>query len=453
MQVHSRSGGRWQLQSFPNPKNPGESVGIITGGVLIRIDGLGRTVANVRIGETLDIEADRVVVWYTGNINDLLTGQVEQPETLPLELYLEGDIVFREGDRIVYAQAMHYNVAARTGTILNAEAITPVDNYAGALRLRANVLRQVGKDQFVAEGASVTTSRLAMPTYEFRSGTLLLVDSQVPEVNPLTGTPVFDPQTGDPQLRHLQTVTSTNNVVFVEGIPVFYWPTLATDAREPTFYIQKATVKNDSIFGTSVETEWNMYQLLGWQTRPEGTDWSLSLDYLSERGPAAGTKFTYDRDFLFHRPDRVFGLFDAWFLDDDGVDTLGLDRMELVPEEDVRGRILARHRQILPNYWQLTAEVGYISDRNFLEQFFEQEWDEQPDQRTGIELKQTLDNAALAISVDARITPVTSDKIPPASRSIRAMPQRSVSFPTKRRSPANECPRGRPSSCRSTPDQ
>jgi hypothetical protein len=400
--VSPRSGVAPSFRSFQNPRNPSESVTLATGGVQIRIDGLGRQLPNgLRIGETLDISADRVVMWSSG-LQDYMSGEQVQAENMPLELYLEGDIEFREGQRVVYAQSMYYNVPARSGTMLNAEAITPVENYAGALRLRANVLRQVGMDQFIAEGASVTTSRLAMPTYEFRSGMLVLVDSRVTETNPFTGAPVLDPQTGEPVERHLQTVTSTNNVVFVEGVPVFYWPTLATDAKKPTFYIQKAVLRNDDIFGTSIETEWDMYQLLGWEHPPEGTDWALSLDYLSNRGPAAGTKFSYDRDFLFNRPERTFGLFDAWFIDDGGADTLGLDRVGLTPEEEIRGRLLARHRQELPNHWQLTAELGYITDRNFLEQFFEQEWDEQPDQRTGIELKQTLDNAALAIAIDTR---------------------------------------------------
>ncbi|MEX2140417.1 MAG: organic solvent tolerance protein OstA [Pirellulales bacterium] len=399
----SRSGMGFESRGFQNPNNPDESVTIVSGGVRLRIDGLGRTVAGIRVGETLDIEADRVVIWMQGDAKSLLSGQADQAETVPLELYLEGDIIFREGDRIVYAQSMYYNVPAKTGTILNAEAITPVQNYAGALRLRANVLRMVGKDQFIAEGASVTTSRLAMPTYEFRAGTLVLVDAQAPEIDPISGAPAFDPQTGSPVIRHVQTVTSTNNVVFVEGVPVFYWPTLATDAREPTFYIQKAALKNDSIFGTSIETEWNLYQLLGWQDAPKDTDWSLSLDYLSKRGPAVGTKFTYERDFFFNRPERTFGLADAWFIDDDGLDTLGLDRMGLAPEEDIRGRILTRHRQELPNHWQLTAELGFITDRNFQEQFFEQEWDEQPDARSGFELKQTLENASLALAIDSRI--------------------------------------------------
>jgi hypothetical protein len=401
--LEPRLGGGTSLATLKNPQNPQEMVYLVTGGVRIRIDGLGQAVSGVRVGDVLDIEADRVVIWSPADVSKYFNGQSDEPETVPLELYLEGDIVFREGQRVVYAQSMYYNVPQRTGTILNAEVVTPVRNNAGALRLRTNVLRQVGQDQFVAEGASVTTSRLALPSYEFRSGSLALVDSQVPEVNPLTGTPVIDPATGEQRIRHLQNVTSTNNVVFVDGIPVFYWPILSTDLREPTLYIQKLAVKNDSIFGTSIETQWDLYQLLGWQTPPEGTDWNLSLDYLTERGPAAGTKFTYDRDFLFGTPQPTLGFADAWFIDDGGLDTLGLGRMGLVPEEEIRGRVLARHRQELPNFWQLTAELGYISDRNFLEQYFEREWDEQPDARTGVELKRTVENTSLALALDVRI--------------------------------------------------
>ena len=36
--------------------------------------------------------------------------------------------------------------------------------------LKADVLRQVDRDRFVADNASLTTSRLGIPTYEFKSG-------------------------------------------------------------------------------------------------------------------------------------------------------------------------------------------------------------------------------------------------------------------------------------------
>ncbi len=80
--------------------------------------------------------ADRVVLWTGGNIGDLTSGGSQRGDT-PLEIYMEGDIVFREGDRVIFAQAMYYNVARRNGVILNAELLTPVPNYAGLMRLRS----------------------------------------------------------------------------------------------------------------------------------------------------------------------------------------------------------------------------------------------------------------------------------------------------------------------------
>ncbi|MGC4005766.1 MAG: hypothetical protein QM811_22660 [Pirellulales bacterium] len=48
----------------------------------------------------------------------------------------------------------------------------------------------------------------------------------------------------------------------------------------------------------------------------------------------------------------------------------------------------------------MTIEAGPISDRNFLEQYFEQRWDNQKDADTGIEFKRTFDNQSLALSID-----------------------------------------------------
>ena len=59
--------------------------------------------------------------------------------------------------------------------------------------------------------------------------------------------------------------------------------------------------------------------------------------------------------------------------------------------------MLAQHRQLLPNDFQLTGEVGLISDFNFLEQYFEREWDQLKDESTDLELKQYYDNTSWSI--------------------------------------------------------
>ena len=58
---------------------------------------------------------------------------------------------------------------------------------------------------------------------------------------------------------------------------------------------------------------------------------------------------------------------------------------------------------MLPADVLLTAEVGWISDRNFLEEYFEQEWDQLKDPETGVELRRPEDNRSWALSIDGRL--------------------------------------------------
>jgi hypothetical protein len=43
---------------------------------------------------------------------------------------MEGNIEFRQGDRIVYADRMYYDVRRQIGVILDAELLTPLPRYA-----------------------------------------------------------------------------------------------------------------------------------------------------------------------------------------------------------------------------------------------------------------------------------------------------------------------------------
>ncbi len=49
------------------------------------------------------------------------------------------------------------------------------------------------------------------------------------------------------------------------------------------------------------------------------------------------------------------------------------------------------------------AEVGWLSDRTFLEEYYENEWDNNKDQLTGVRLKRTYDNQSISIEANGRI--------------------------------------------------
>ncbi|MEX2309719.1 MAG: organic solvent tolerance protein OstA [Pirellulales bacterium] len=390
----------------------GENALVISGGVNVVVQGLSVEGLPDMFGALgdIDIETDRAVIWTAG-VNTANPADLTQAGDLPLEIYMEGNIVFRQGDRIVYADRMFYDVRRQIGIILGAELLTPLPlidsyQYPGLVRLRAAALRQLDQSRFVAQDALVTTSRIEEPSYHFAAETLTFQDIPRPVVDPLTGAPAVDPVTGQPVVDHEQLAQSESNFLYVAGVPVFYWPTLATDLEKPSYYIDNVRIRNDSIFGTQLLLEFDAFQLLGIDA-PEGVEWDLNLDYLSERGLGFGTGAQYARDTFFNLVGPTTGRADAWFINDNGVDNLGLGRRELVPEEELRGRVFWNHRQHLIggllDDWTVQAEVGWISDRNFLEQFYESEWDENKDQLTGVRLKRTYDNQAFSVEANAQV--------------------------------------------------
>ncbi len=400
--VYPRSDVPVQFQWERDPAT-NQWVAIITSGVNLVVSGISGLAAGPVEIDTIDVSTDRLVIWTTGIEEPDLSGNKSQPSDVPLEIYMEGNVVFRQGERVIYAHRMYYDVTNQVGIVLGAEVLTPVPNYEGMLRLRSEILRQLGRDRFLAEQTYITSSRMGVPGYRLEAGQIYFEDIQQPVIDPVTGQPVFAPDTGQPILEHQRLATSTDNWLFLGQLPVFYWPRLATDLTEPSFYVRKLRIKNDSVFGTQVLSDWDAFQLLGIRRRPQGVTWDLSFDYLSDRGFGHGTNVVYRRGDFFGIPGPVSGLFDFWGIEDNGFDNLGLGRRAVQPEKDYRWRLLWQHRQRLPYELQLTTEVGWIGDRNFLEQYYEREWDELKDQTTGVELKQLLGNTSWSISADYRI--------------------------------------------------
>jgi hypothetical protein len=410
VRVLERSDVGFQTKWIQSPG--GENIIVLSGGVNVVIEGLNVEGLPASFGPlgTVDIETDRAVIW-TGALPTGNVGDVTQQNDAPLEIYMEGNIVFRQGDRVVYADRMFYDARRQVGTILNAELLTPPPpvagyQYQGLVRLRAAAVRQLDASRFVASDAFLTTSRLEEPAYSFESQTIMLTDQQQPIVDPYTGMVGVNPATGEPVYGHQYQIESQQNFLRVSGVPVLYWPTFATSLEKPTFYVNNLRVRNDSIFGFQVLTELDAFQLLG-REAPQGVDWNLDLDYLSQRGLGFGTNVDYDRDAFFNIPGPTTGRLDAWFINDRGLDNLGLGRRDIRPEKEFRGRTFWNHRQKLVggwlDDWTVQGEAGWLSDRTFLEEYYENEWDNNKDQLTGVRLKRVFDNQSLSIEANGRL--------------------------------------------------
>jgi hypothetical protein len=388
------------LETFTTPQ--GEKGAILSGGVNIIIQGISGEGIPKMLGDVgdVDIEADRIVIWGL-DLNSGPGGATQQSNE-PLEVYMEGNIVFRQADRTIYADRMFYDARQYIGTILNAELLAPVPvtgpyQYPGLVRLRAAALRQLDRNHFLAQQGMFTTSRLEEPTYAVESDEITFEDLEQTIPDPVTGAPI---------IAHQRLARSTNNYVELGGIPFFYWPVLSTDLEKPSYYIDNFRFRHDSVFGYQALVELDAFQLLG-MDRIQGVKWDIDLNYLSERGLGFGTGVEYARDNFFGLAGPNSGRFDANFISDHGHDNLGLDRRNIVPEEKFRDRIFWNHRQHLVggllDDWTVQAEVGFLSDRTFLEEYYENEWDNNKDQLTGVRLKRTYDNQAISIEANARV--------------------------------------------------
>ncbi len=388
------------LRNIPNPNVPGESITIAPGGVKVVIDdpsvplvGLPGQQQGTR-GRQVIILADNVIAWASR----LPNGESRW------EIYLEGNVVFAQGSRVIYAEQMYYDTSSQRGTIFNADMLTPAGQFEGLVRLKADVIQQVDENNLQAYGAAFTSSRLGFPRYWLQADGLAINRQENAAFDEVTGRQLFDPNTGLPETEDEYFVESQGNSVYMGGFPVFQWPRFRSSLTEPSFYLSRVKFGSDEIFGQQIQTGWDMYQLLGLRNAPKDTRWIGVLDYLSDRGLGFGSEFDYQfRNGIFGVPGEVDGFYKSWFINDQGLDTLGRGRINLTPEEEFRGRIQARHRHQFGPGFQLRAELGYVSDRNFLEQYYERDWDNDKDYTTGLWLERNIGTQSYNLTADIQI--------------------------------------------------
>ncbi|MEC9093605.1 MAG: hypothetical protein VX438_12910, partial [Planctomycetota bacterium] len=399
-----RSKNPLNVRAFPSPDRS-ENIVLYTGGVRVTVEGQSlqplqsQKTGGVGSPERVTIEADTVVAW-TNPIRQLVENKTDN-SAKRWEIYLEGNIVFSTNDRVIYANRMYYDVQLKRGTILKAEMYSKIPGYEGMLRLKANVLEQIDENNARAYGSAITSSRIGVPRYWLQSEVLDLNRRPRLDFNEL-GQIEYDSQTGQPKTAWTYDGTSRNNFLYVLGAPVLFWPALNGNSDQSSYYISGLTIKNDNVFGMQTYSKWNAYQLFGVRRPPDNTNWNLNLDYLSDRGLGLGTEGDYDLKDPYGFKNLNKGLFEAWGIFDEGVDNVGRGRRTLVPEENFRGRVFWQHRTRFANGLEWIGETGIVSDRNFLEQYREREWDQRKDHVNRLQIKKLLGDQSLNLSASYR---------------------------------------------------
>ncbi|HUG93405.1 MAG TPA: hypothetical protein VML55_21380, partial [Planctomycetaceae bacterium] len=146
---------------------PPEQVSILTGGITVVVDGVDEF-------GTVDLSADRAVIWTRAyGIAEFQTERIQTRDE-PLTIYLEGNIVIRQDNHVLRAAQAVYDVREERALLLDAELRSFVPELQGDIRVRAAELRQLSHDSFYARNAWTTASQFGVPGYRLQASDVFI---------------------------------------------------------------------------------------------------------------------------------------------------------------------------------------------------------------------------------------------------------------------------------------
>lgn len=291
--------------------------------------------------------------------------------------YLEGDVVISRGLRQIRADQVYYDFEASTALICNVVARTVSVERGVPIYIRATEVRQLSETQFEARDAKISTNEFHTPSY-YVGATKVYFEDRTERL---------------PSGEQVGLVAGRykiyNSTLNVEGVPVLYWPYSTGDFKQAESAIRSLSLSYDNDYGITGRTRWYLFPLIGLE-QPEGVDATLKLDYYGDHGPAVGIDAQYERE-------KYFGLVRSYYVHDTGEDHLGGIRGDVEPPHKNRGRFTTRHRQYLPQNWELTLEFSYLSDCNFREEYFRNEFENDKEQETLFYLKKVFGDYVFSV--------------------------------------------------------
>jgi hypothetical protein len=324
-----------------------ENTVVATNGVTVQYQDL-------RTGRFLQLTAERGVIFTEPGP---LTAMQQFTAQQVRGVYLEGDVTATDGQYTLRGPQIYYDLQNNRAVMLDAVFWTYDERRQLPIYVRANAVRQTAADQFSADRAIFTNSAFFEPELAIGASSLTITRRQT-EVAPAS------PLDADaPRPTVSTTLVDAKDITLrAAGVPIFYWPRYSGDpSMQP---IRDLRFGNRSGSGAAVRATINAYALLGLKA-PGDTRIDLLTDYYFERGPGLGVRSQWVNE-------NSRGGFFAYMVPfDSGTDILKsgarVDR-----DNEFRGVLVGEQRWKVDESWSIFAEGSYISDRNFVDAYFEE---------------------------------------------------------------------------------
>jgi hypothetical protein len=310
---------------------------------------------------------------------------------LAAEAYFEGHVRVHQSRRTLQCSQMYYDFRADRALAVD----TKIRSYSKLRNVPvyyyAKEVRELAQGLFVGTDAWMTTCEFGEPHQDVGAAKMTLTD-----LTPPPG------ETGEKAEYRRVRFAGDDVQARIGQVPVTWWPRLAGDVSEAETALRAIRIENRRNRGTGLVTQWHLMKLLGIEQEPEGFDLFLDADYWSKLGPAVGIEGKYARE-------NFYGEFLTYYIHDtSGGGTTNSSNNNTSADNngnapDNRYRATWRHRQYLPDNWELTLEFSKISDRNFMHDFFQKEDETGKTQETLLYLKKQDKDQALTILASARL--------------------------------------------------
>lgn len=171
-------------------------------------------------------------------------------------------------------------------------------------------------------------------------------------------------------------------------------PFLGTDLSRQSFIITDVAAGTDDKFGAFLQTTWAPMNAFG--VDPAWLDYfDVFLDFYSDRGVAIGQ----ETEYRFGTEWESEGMVRSYYINDSG----DFDDTGLPVPQDNRGRFHWRHRTRFHPFWRVDAEYYYLSDHGFLEEYFEQDFEEEKQPESYVNLRYLRNSTYAALQVKAQV--------------------------------------------------
>ncbi len=334
-----------------------ENIVTIVGNVVLEL----RSTSGI---DDMQMTADRAVIFTDpGSIRDMASGKIESQDIRGI--YLEGNVLVdsNHGAYLVRSPQAYYDFTSDNAMLVEAVLRTYAMQGKVPLFVRAKEMRQIAVDQWTAKGVQISTSSFATPDLAIGSSSIKLTEQ--PNGN-----------------MHIESI---HNTLRMGGTPVFYWPYYAGEAND--IPIHKVKFGYKKTFGSFLETQWDLFTLLGIQ-QPKGLRTDLRLDGYKSRGAGVGL----DIDYAFGNNN---GDIDLYFLSDAGKQktSSGIE-MDIPENEHQRGYIFWENQTKLSDHWSLQTQLSYISDPTFISVWRQGDYNNRREYETSLFAKYQKENWA-----------------------------------------------------------